>query len=284
MGGEPCQAKKSIWRSLPSRVSADPLRWLGLLALMAYIELLVPTQLFYRTLQTTPGAAGLEGIDVLLQRSALLLAGYALMGAICAAGYFVLAYPFVVAAKTRKSLEERSGKRAIFLSAAPTALGLVLLAISLGYAASLGSGALLTGIGGGVLIVFGFFMPWIVFKDPQAVRKAARREAIDQGPAVAIGGLAVGATMLLLISIALAIPYANQIKKGRAPDDFLFPWQARHVQAIWKSRARPPWLQSCDVLIYLGEDSGRVLLYDSGEERALRINSSNLELGFPEAC
>jgi hypothetical protein len=266
-------------KRLPDWATADPLRALGLLALVAYVELLIPTQLFYRTLETTPGAAGLEGIDVLLQQGALVLATYALVSAVGVTGYFVLAYPFVI---VRKSTGGRRRAVAAALSAAAIALGLLMLA--LGYAASLGIDGSTVAIVGGALLVVGFSVPRIVAWGDGPAHRVARWEALRQSRAVAIYGLAIGAAGLLLFSIAWAIPYANQIKKGNAPDDFLFPWQARHVQAIWEKESPPMRLPRCEALIYLGEDDGRVLLYDSNAERALRIVSSDLQLSLPEAC
>lgn len=277
------ETEKSTWRRLREWAVSDPLHGLALLALMAYIELLVPSELFYRTLGTTPGEAGLEGIDVLLQQSALVLAGYALVGAAWAAGFFILMYPFVVAAKTRASLGERGRRREAILADTPTVLGLVLLLSGI-YATVFGVDAMPIAVAGVVLIPLGLFMPRIVFRKAKEERRAAHREAIEWGRTVAIGGLGFGATMLLFISIVYAIPYANRIKAGDAPDGLLLPWEARHVEATWKPEPAPMRLPSCDSLIYLGEDSGRVLLYDSAAQRSLRITSSDLELSFPETC
>lgn len=279
------EAKPNAWRRLRDWAVSEPLRALGLLALVAYVELLVPTELFYRTLGTTPADAGLAGIEVLLQQAALMLASYVLIGAGWAGGYFVLMYPFVVAAKTRASLGEDGSRRKLYLSMTPTVLAVLALALA-GYAPLLFDvEPLPLALASGVLAILGLFMPRIVFSDAGTERKAAHRAAIDWGRTVAIGGLAFGATMLLFISIVGAIPYANQIKTGKAPDDMLFPWQARHVEVTWKSEPGPLHLPPCDSLIYLGEDDGRVLLYDSDKSgRSLRITSSDLELSFPENC
>jgi hypothetical protein len=101
---------------------------------------------------------------------------------------------------------------------------------------------------------------------------------------MAFAGLWFGAAMLVFISIATAIPSANEVKDGNAPNSLLLPWQARNVTARWNVQPVPFHLPSCHRLIYLGEDGNRVLLYDSDVDRALRITSKSLELSFPDDC
>ena len=256
-------------------------RSLGLLGLAVAIELLVPAELFYRTLGVSPSDAGLQGITVLLERSALVLALFALAGAGWAISFFVMMYPFVVTGSVQEKLKGGGRRGARVFTAAPVMIGIVVL-FALGL---LGAGALTVAL---VAVAFGALalsMPVIVFGRGSADRKEAHRETMKWGRTVAVGGLAFGAITLLMTSILSAIPVASEIKNGsdlRGSDFFL--WEAQPVKATWTVKDPVLTLPSCHKLTYLGEGGRRILLYDSRDERALRINSSELELSFPDNC
>jgi hypothetical protein len=274
--------KESLWIQLRGSIVSDPWRGLALLALMASAELLIPAELFYRTLGTTPTAAGIGGLDVLLQQSALVLVMYAAVGAAWAVTVFVMMYPFAVAGFTVRKAREKSSVAVRLISVVPTILGIALFVISsrepLGFKESS------LEIAAGALLFVGLFMPWIAFRKAKEERREAHREMMDVRGAVAIGGVWFGAAMLLFISIATAVPYANEVKSGGAPNDLFFPWQARHVTVRWTGDDTPFRLPSCRELIYLGEGNDRVLLYDSDVGRTMRLTSKSVELSFPDSC
>ncbi len=90
---------------------------------------------------------------------------------------------------------------------------------------------------------------------------------------------------LALISFSLfAIEDAKQVKYGWALHEALVPWKADRVEVTWTGQTQDPHPPHCGPIIYLGEDDGRVVLYDSQREDTYLVNSGDVQLGFPVTC
>ncbi len=255
---------------------ANPLSILGGLALVVYVELRVPAELFYRHFGATADNAGFGNIDVVLQQSAQLLSFYAILGIAWALGYFLLLYPLLVTMRT-VSLQGLGRSRILF-------------AYSIGVVGILTIGAALVinvwllAIPA-MIAIFGLFLPRIMFKgEAKREREFAERRARRLGPVVALGGLGFSIFMLLIISVVAAGPSAADVKGGFVADSPFFPWHEHHAMVIWKRNPAPMKLPGCHRLTYLGQDSSRVLLYDEMNERTLRLTSADIELSFPDDC
>ena len=78
---------------------------------------------------------------------------------------------------------------------------------------------------------------------------------------------------------------ADAIKHGREPHSgSLSPWTSERVTVIWTTKQGQIPLPDCKALFFLGESGGRVLLYDSNADVTHRIESSQVELTFPQDC
>lgn len=268
------------WSQLQGWAISDPWRGLALLAAMASIVLLIPAELFYRHLGTTPTAAGITGIDVLLQQSALVLVMFAVLGALFSILIFAMFYPLVMTV-TAIGQSEGAGVGLGAIAIAPMLIAFIGL---LATAFVSPDDEVTVDIVVVSLLLIGMLTPWIVLRRTGAARRAGHRAALSLRGTMAVGGLWFGGAMLVFLSIAAAIPSADRVKDGEAPNSLLLPWQARNVTARWNVRDAPFHLPACPQLIYLGEDGNRVLLYDSEADRALRITSKSLELSFPDNC
>lgn len=75
------------------------------------------------------------------------------------------------------------------------------------------------------------------------------------------------------------------VKSGSPLEELFVPWQAEPVELVWTGARRPAALPtSCRWLLYLGEDDGRVALYDVKHDDTYRVNSKDVELRFPILC
>jgi hypothetical protein len=75
------------------------------------------------------------------------------------------------------------------------------------------------------------------------------------------------------------------VKSGNPLQELFVPWQAEPVELVWTGERRPAALPtSCRWLLYLGEDDGRVALYDIKHDDTYRVNSKDVELRFPILC
>lgn len=75
------------------------------------------------------------------------------------------------------------------------------------------------------------------------------------------------------------------VKSGKPLEEILAPWRAEPVELIWSGGGRLARMPtSCHWLLYLGEDDGRVVIYDAMHDDTYRINSKKVELEFPIFC
>jgi hypothetical protein len=111
--------------------------------------------------------------------------------------------------------------------------------------------------------------------------KTGIRRILRLGPVV-IPLLAVGVALLLLTSRALHDP--DLIRDGVQPEPAMTPWRADRVEVRWAQETGSFDLPSCRWLFYLGEDDGRVVLFDAKLDNTYRIASDAVELEFPGTC
>lgn len=99
--------------------------------------------------------------------------------------------------------------------------------------------------------------------------------------------------LIPVISVSFTVYYfgsytyeaIDTIKSGQALEEAFVPWQVEPVVLLWKAKERPsPLPTSCRWLFYLGENDGRVVVYDAKHEDTYRINSKEVELVFPVFC
>lgn len=271
------EPKPSTRQRLREWATSNLLSVLGILALLVYVALRVPAEIFYGHLGVSADAAGFSDINVVLQRSVQLLVIYTLVGAAWATAVFVLSFPPLVTAGTVK-LKEEWGSRKIWIAwLVPFGISLLFLPISFGNPMPWLAIA-------APLAVLNFFLPRILFAGAAEERRQARREAWGTSGIWMLAGLGFGVFMFLTLSITEASRYADDVKKGIVSDSPLYPWREHRVTVTWKTDTPPIELPDCKNLTYLGEDGSRVLLYDSKKLRALRLNSADVELIYPDHC
>jgi len=92
---------------------------------------------------------------------------------------------------------------------------------------------------------------------------------------------------LLIASLILtlsAFSGADAVKNGEAPPDGPTPWRARRVEVTWIDSPQRIALSGCQALYYLGEENGRVALFDSKTGSAYRLLAESVQLSFPKHC
>lgn len=260
--------------------AANPTLVLGSLALLLYVELRVPTEIFYRHLGVTADDAGFGGIEVALIQSVQLLVVYGLLALAGALVYVILGYPLAVtvrAAKKSGLLGQQFPRIFVAVAMPLGALGAILLTVL--------SGCLAWLLLAAALVTLSFAFPEKFFPGLSSWElRAARRRAGKAAPAAALFSLVIAAVVLPAFLIVKAGPEADDVKGGEGSDSIVFPWNSRKVTARWTVADPPFALTGCAALLYLGEDGSRVLLYDSDADRALRVNAGEVELAFPEEC
>jgi hypothetical protein len=101
-----------------------------------------------------------------------------------------------------------------------------------------------------------------------------------------MGPLVITVLTLVLASVLLTVASIQDSARIRSGEDLpgLAPWQAKKVTLTWTTDSVPIHLPGCRWLYYLGEDGGRVALYDARTGSAYRLAGDAVQLTFPDHC
>jgi hypothetical protein len=302
----PRPVAKSRWTRLANAAIDNPLALSGLIALVLYIGLRLPADRFYGQFNATPDDAGIGAVDLLIRQSARVL--------IVATVFGILFFAIPVALTVwlwkhrRQGPAGATGPRGTsgargpqgapswahrgLLEAVSGALWwvmFVVFAVALEFAtlflviftvATTSNAAFVLACFMMWLVSFGYLL-WKTDDDAQLVNWFARSNWLV--------GVLLGAFYgVLVFSVAAYVQAkkdADGVKNGSYEIQKIFPWQARAVQAVWKPDSpRTALPTACGDLVYLGETSDQVLIYDRPGNRTLRIPTTDVTLIFPDSC
>jgi outer membrane protein OmpA-like peptidoglycan-associated protein len=271
---------KSLLGRMRSWSVATWLQVLGLVAIVAYVLLRLPAEIFYDKFDATPEDAGFGEVNFVLRQYAQVIAFYVVIGVAWAAFYLLGMYSGVVLFLLR-TVQGRNGR---------------LWEPLVGFAASLG-GLLIASGGiddkewglvalGGILLAVSSALPMLP-RGASTERRVAHRKFLNWAGAVAVlGSLSFGTLFYALLAFTTASSDADDVKAGFIPDEpsIPVPWRPRPVEVVWTGEKAALELPGCSELAYLGQNDKRVLLYDARADRTVHLSEGDVELIFPDDC
>jgi hypothetical protein len=275
----PDAAAPGIRQRLLRWVATNPLPTGGLVLAALYVMLRLQAERFYSEFNVTPEEAGFGPIDIAVRQSAYVLLVFVAAGVLWSVLYFGAMYPAFAVARTLQLSDRRGEWWKPVLTFALSFTAVMLLA----YGAN--AGRWIVAAVGGAIGVGCLYLPRYLVPDADAARAEAQRGLLRWGAWVAlVGTLFVGLGAFALEGWIRAKDDAAAVRDGESVGDNVFPWRAERVAVTWQGGEVEPPLPGCDRLVYLGDNGGRVVLYDQAGKRTVRVDSGDVQLVFPDDC
>jgi hypothetical protein len=290
-------ARDSRFAKLTTWATQNPLALLPVALAALYVVLRIPVTLFYNDLGVTPEEVG-QGDAVVLRNSLILLVVLVAAAALVGPLYLLFLKPQFTFGEVTRRLRRQNRRHARFalglLVLPPLGLYLgLLLVVSLTTSAtalaivfvSFGLGSALTYIFGPTLIMR-LYRPAARVREIAADRVRRSGEVSGNWIEAAAGGLIGLAVVILLVVLPIeAMSAAGNVRQGDEAGGRFLPWRALPARVDYlDAKIKPPFVNDCKSLRYLGESNGRAIFFDSAMDAAFRVPSDEIIISLGGDC
>lgn len=272
----PTIAPESTWRRTAKRLSGNIIAMVAVAAGVAYALLRIPLSVFYNELGVTPEQVGF-GTDQLVKQSAGMFALIIIGGLVLGFAFHAYLQPWLQGMMIAGRLAA-TGQRnrawavgAILCSPSLLFIGWVVLVTHAPFDQTL---FLVTNV---ALLAALALIPYAARAVPgaEAARvliadRTRRSNTVNQGRWLMV---AYFSALALFVGLPIAArESARTVRDGGTVTTSWLPWKARAAELRWSKAARPIKLHNdCAHLRYLGNTDKRVVVYDTGFQRAFSI-------------